>query len=261
MQIDNFLNREGKIKAWPSKQDGKQCVSRYLGNKLETGRFYTEKEVNALIDENHAFGDYFLLRRELVDRRILKRTTNGARYWRGGLWPDYRGGATNRLTVNAATAEDAQDIGKVYYACSYMSQWTGMEHDEQGLAALLDNSDLPPNGSSEFSHLAVFREKSGKTIGFVQYYTAYPEANCMWIGLFLLHPDVQKQGYGKEFIDAFIEECRLQGYSQIGLGVALRNQPALKFWVKSGFSHIARVKCDGESGEGSLGLLALNMAL
>jgi diamine N-acetyltransferase len=261
MQLENFLNKQGLIKAWPSKQEAKHMVLRFIGYKFETGRFYTEKEVNQLIDENHAFGDYFLLRRGIVDLGIMKRTANGARYWRGGLWPDYRGFETQRMHITAATEEDADDIGRVYQACSYMSQWTGQAHDNEGLALLLAGTDLPPDGCSEFNHLVVLRAKDSGVIGIAQYYTAYPDANCMWLGFFLVHPDYQNSGYGSEFMESFIHACKQQGYRQIGLGVALRNQPALKFWVKSGFTNIFKVKMDGESGEGSLGLLGLTMTL
>ena len=45
-------------------------------------RSYTEKEVNALLDERHTFGDFFLLRRELCDSGLLQRERDGSRYWR-----------------------------------------------------------------------------------------------------------------------------------------------------------------------------------
>lgn len=38
--------------------------------------------MNALIGEWHTFGDYFILRRELIDAELLKRLPNGSKYWR-----------------------------------------------------------------------------------------------------------------------------------------------------------------------------------
>jgi hypothetical protein len=78
----NFLDRNNKIKAWPVKHEKKLAVLKYLADKFETGRFYKEKEVNALIEEWHTFSDSHLLRRELVDNKLLCRLNNGSKYWR-----------------------------------------------------------------------------------------------------------------------------------------------------------------------------------
>lgn len=80
--INNYIDSEGKIRIWPSKHDLKFQVLEYLADKFEYDRFYTEKEINNIIDNYHTFGDYFLLRRGLVDYKLLSRTRNGARYWR-----------------------------------------------------------------------------------------------------------------------------------------------------------------------------------
>ena len=82
MNITRFLDDDKKIKIWPSKKDKKECVLNYLITKFEYGRFYTETEINAIIQEWHTFNDYFLLRRELVNKWLLSRTRNGAKYWR-----------------------------------------------------------------------------------------------------------------------------------------------------------------------------------
>lgn len=80
--IKNFIDNTGKIKSWPSKHDLKVQVLEYLADKFEYDRFYNEKEVNSIIDSYHTFGDYFLLRRELIDHKLLSRTRDGSRYWR-----------------------------------------------------------------------------------------------------------------------------------------------------------------------------------
>ncbi len=81
--IKPFLNEEGKIIVWPSKLAKKLGVLSYLADKFEEGRDYSEKEVNAIIDEWHTFGDYFMLRRGMVDYKLLNRTSDGSRYWKG----------------------------------------------------------------------------------------------------------------------------------------------------------------------------------
>jgi hypothetical protein len=76
-----FLN-EGRIIQLPKKEAHKRLVLNYLVSKFEIGIEYTEGQVNALIDEWHTFGDYFVLRRALIDSGFLKRLPNGSKYWR-----------------------------------------------------------------------------------------------------------------------------------------------------------------------------------
>lgn len=80
--IKRFLDDDGKIKIWPSKKDAKIAILKYLSNNFEYDKCYTEKEVNAIINEHHTFNDYFLLRRGMVDYKCLSRTKDGGKYWR-----------------------------------------------------------------------------------------------------------------------------------------------------------------------------------
>lgn len=82
LEITQFLDSDGKIKIWPSKLDKKKEILIYLATKFENDRVYTEKQVNAIIIDWHTFGDYFMLRRGLVDYGFILRTTNGSKYWK-----------------------------------------------------------------------------------------------------------------------------------------------------------------------------------
>ncbi len=85
MNIENYLNEDGKIKIWPSKQLKKLEVLTYLVQFFQFNYNYSEKEVNEIINEHHTFNDYFLLRRELINNHLLSRTLNGAKYWRNEI--------------------------------------------------------------------------------------------------------------------------------------------------------------------------------
>ncbi|MDR1617160.1 MAG: DUF2087 domain-containing protein [Syntrophomonadaceae bacterium] len=82
IKIKQFLDENGKIKNLPSKNKTRLAVLFYLSQKFEIHRNYTEKEVNHLIDQWHVFGDYFILRREMVDAGFMSRESDGSRYWR-----------------------------------------------------------------------------------------------------------------------------------------------------------------------------------
>lgn len=79
--ISMFLDEEGKIKHIPVPNRTKIPLLNYLAGKFETGRDYSEKEVNRIIDSWHTFNDYFILRRLLIDNNLMNRTPNGAKYW------------------------------------------------------------------------------------------------------------------------------------------------------------------------------------
>jgi DNA-binding transcriptional ArsR family regulator len=79
--IQRFLDRAGRVMAWPTKQRDKQLVLEYLGGKFEPERSYTEREVNDLLNQWHTFGDHVTLRRALYEYAIINRERDGSRYW------------------------------------------------------------------------------------------------------------------------------------------------------------------------------------
>ena len=76
------MNEDGKITAFPRRQPARGDILEYLSEKFECGRDYKEKEINQIIDGWHTFGDYFLLRRELIESGRLHREKDCSRYWR-----------------------------------------------------------------------------------------------------------------------------------------------------------------------------------
>lgn len=80
--IMRFMDEKGRIKTWAAKKEVKFEILKYISTKFEYGRFYSEKEVNKVIEDWHTFGDYFLIRRGLIDNWFLSRTKSGSRYWR-----------------------------------------------------------------------------------------------------------------------------------------------------------------------------------
>ena len=80
--ISNFLDDSGKITRLSQKNRLRTEILRYLAEKFLNDRSYTEKEVNSICEEWHTFGDYFLLRRELIDSGFLCREPDGSRYWK-----------------------------------------------------------------------------------------------------------------------------------------------------------------------------------
>ena len=79
-QLRGFLNSEGQLTKYPTKQGKKMLALFYLAAKFVPGEIYTEKEVNEILKAWHTFSDWAMLRRDLFDRHFLARESNGTAY-------------------------------------------------------------------------------------------------------------------------------------------------------------------------------------
>jgi hypothetical protein len=81
-ELRRFLDKQGRVSFWPAKRKDQTVILGYLISKLETGRDYTEREVNDVLNAWHTFGDHATIRRDLYDLGLLDRSRDGRRYWR-----------------------------------------------------------------------------------------------------------------------------------------------------------------------------------
>ena len=65
---------------WPKKQKEKLVLLRRIVGLFENGRRYSENEVNALL--SRLWADHVMIRRYLIDYRLLNRRPDGSQYWR-----------------------------------------------------------------------------------------------------------------------------------------------------------------------------------
>lgn len=79
-RIKHFLDQQGRLTLFPAKRKMKLYCLFYLAEKFESGRQYTEREVNDLLLGWHTFGDPATLRRELFDYHFLDRSPDGRMY-------------------------------------------------------------------------------------------------------------------------------------------------------------------------------------
>ena len=72
----------GRLVRLPNKLSVQQMTMWALWTKFEANRKYTEKEVNAIVNGFHTFGDQATLRRELVNMKLLGRKSDCSEYWK-----------------------------------------------------------------------------------------------------------------------------------------------------------------------------------
>ena len=66
----------------PNKLSVQQMTMWALWTKFAANRKYTEKEVNAITNGFHIFGDQATLRRELINMKLLGRKSDCSEYWK-----------------------------------------------------------------------------------------------------------------------------------------------------------------------------------
>jgi hypothetical protein len=79
---------ERRLVRLPHKYSVQQMVMWPLWTHFAAHRNYTEKEVNAILNAHHTFGDPATLRRELVNMKLLGRESDCSRYWKENARPD-----------------------------------------------------------------------------------------------------------------------------------------------------------------------------
>jgi hypothetical protein len=80
-ELKNYLDAKGQLKQYPSKQRQQKIAMIFLASKFEPDRIYTEKEVNAVLDNACNFLNASGLRRDLIVNKFLNRKTDGSQYW------------------------------------------------------------------------------------------------------------------------------------------------------------------------------------
>jgi hypothetical protein len=70
---------DGELSIFPAKEKHKLIVLQHIAGKFETGKIYTEYEVNIVLQK--IFEDYVTLRRYLIEYGFFDRKYDGSEYW------------------------------------------------------------------------------------------------------------------------------------------------------------------------------------
>jgi hypothetical protein len=79
-ELRPFVDGDGRLTQWPTRQKVQRMAVAYLATKFDTDREYREREVNEVLVAWHTFGDWALLRRLLFDWCHMDRERDGTRY-------------------------------------------------------------------------------------------------------------------------------------------------------------------------------------
>jgi hypothetical protein len=90
----------GRLLRWPVKFSVQKLAMWVLWTRFEAKRPYTEREVNTILKAANAFDDHVTLRRELINHRLMERTSDCREYRKLPARPDDE----TRLLLAAARA-------------------------------------------------------------------------------------------------------------------------------------------------------------
>jgi len=71
-----------RLRQWPAKRSTQLAALRWMATHFDSARQYTEKDVDAILQDLHSFADWALLRRDMIEAGLLGRTRDCRAYWK-----------------------------------------------------------------------------------------------------------------------------------------------------------------------------------
>jgi ribosomal protein S18 acetylase RimI-like enzyme len=173
---------------------------------------------------------------------------------------------TARLSVRDSVLDDLPELEAVADTCLYVNEWTGWraeEHAGESLRNAVIDGLPPPNGSKELYRMQTIRLRdTERAIGFVACYHGWPEPDTFYITEVMIDAQFQGQGYGRELARGLTDAVvRLGAYRRICLLAALKNWPALRFWMRAGYDRMVDYRGDERYSAETFAYLMLEKAL
>lgn len=85
---------------------------------------------------------------------------------------------------------------------------------------------------------------NGEVIALLSIFEGYPEADTLYIGLFLMNEKFKRKLIGTKIINSIIDESFNAKYNTIKLSVQDNNISRCSFWRKLGFKVTQKCDCD-----------------
>jgi RimJ/RimL family protein N-acetyltransferase len=156
-----------------------------------------------------------------------------------------------RLEMRALGARDYAAVVEIYRRTPrFVVELNGRPAESIGLEMVEEDAAQAAHHGAQF--VGLFLRESGALIGVADFvpsgYKGRPSQ--AWIALLLIAEPYQRQGYGAEayrlikdaiFADPVVET--------IGLGVLIKNSPALAFWQTLGYQHVGSTVTDKDGRE------------
>ena len=172
---------------------------------------------------------------------------------------------TPNLVIQDSALGEVNQLRDVFNSCSYAGEWdrTFTVEPEESFVELVAKSLARGGDSREaFQMQSVRLNGRQRIVGYFHLYFGVPKAEVVVISMLTIHPDYQKRHLGSEIVMGLAEQLRSLGdYTAIWLQVYLKNWPALRFWMKAGFTTIVEYRGDKVHSKDSFASLVLEKKL
>ncbi|BCS89571.1 DUF2087 domain-containing protein [Pseudodesulfovibrio sediminis] len=81
-RVLRLFDADGYLTHWPKKYSERVICLWVMWSRISARKTYTECEISELLEQQHLFEDHALLRRQLVDLKLMNRTPDGREYQR-----------------------------------------------------------------------------------------------------------------------------------------------------------------------------------
>ncbi|WP_169091263.1 GNAT family N-acetyltransferase [Paenibacillus sp. PL91] len=152
---------------------------------------------------------------------------------------------SRNLVFRRLLENEITEMQHLYSGSQYISEWDGSELNASQIEHWYYTGDLPPGGVKEnYCLFAVRLMDSNELIGILSVYHGYPKINSAYIVFLYICKDKQGQGFGKESEIQLSDELKKLGYKEIRANVAVKNWPAIRFWINAGFNGVSGIYGD-----------------
>lgn len=81
-KVSRYFDADGRMRSWPSRLNLQSLCFWVMWSRVPAAAVFSEREISAMLQGWHLFGDHALLRRGMVDGKLLSRTQDGREYRR-----------------------------------------------------------------------------------------------------------------------------------------------------------------------------------
>ena len=81
-KLARYFDAEGVLRSWPARTNHQSLAMWVMWSRLPPRQQFSEIAISEMLDLWHGFGDRALLRRSMIDGRLVERTRDGRAYWR-----------------------------------------------------------------------------------------------------------------------------------------------------------------------------------
>jgi len=135
--------------------------------------------------------------------------------------------------IHPITKDNYLDVWSIYETNQDFFMLT--EGKEATPTGIIESIIAIPDGFSIENKYFISLWKDNNPIAVLDFLVGYPNSDCVWVGLLLVHGSLKGKSIGIEIMNAVIATTQTVGMKDIMLGVIATNTRGIDFWRKLGF--------------------------